>query len=145
MTLHVLVGNGDAHAENYSLLHHQSGALRLAPLYDIMCTLYYEDDRLATYIDDVRRSIRVTVDRIINEASSWGIPRTTAAEIVTDLLSRVPAAVEMAQADTPGLPAEIPPDCRLSAGPTPGELLTLRAVRESGRTFSACSFRTPAA
>jgi serine/threonine-protein kinase HipA len=39
VTLHVLVGNGDAHAKNYSLLHERSGALRFAPLYDVMSTL----------------------------------------------------------------------------------------------------------
>ncbi len=108
VTLHVLVGNGDAHAKNYALLHQPSGSLRLAPLYDVMSTLFYEDDRLAMSIDDVRRTTRVTADRIINEASSWGMARTRATEIVTDLLLRVPAAVEGAHAEMPGLSDEIP-------------------------------------
>ena len=108
VTLHVLVGNGDAHAKNYSLLHQQSGALRLAPLYDVMSTFFYGDDRLAMCIDDIRRTNRVTTQRILNEASSWGLARRTAEEILHDLLAAVPDAVQKAAAETPGLPAEIP-------------------------------------
>ncbi|MGH9917621.1 MAG: HipA domain-containing protein, partial [Nitrososphaerales archaeon] len=76
LTLHVLIGNGDAHAKNYSLLHDAAGALRLAPLYDLMSTIFYGDDRLAMYVDDVRRTDRVTFDRLVNEATSWGMSRT---------------------------------------------------------------------
>jgi len=107
VVLHTLVGNGDAHGKNYSLLHEPSGALRMAPLYDVMSTLYYRDDRLAMYIDDVRRTDRVTTARILNEASSWGMARRTASEVVDDLLGKVPEAVERALAETPGLPEEI--------------------------------------
>lgn len=108
IVLHVLVGNGDAHAKNYSLLHEPSGALRLAPLYDVMSTLYYQDDRLAMYIDDVRRTDQVTTERIVNEGSSWGMSQRTAAATVSELLEDVPAAVEQAMSETPGLPEEIP-------------------------------------
>ena len=108
ITLHVVVGNGDAHAKNFSLLHEQSGALRLAPLYDVMSTLYYGDDRLAMYIDNVRRTQRVTVDRLVNEAASWGMPRPRSAEVVQELLSAVPEAAARTQQETPDLPADIP-------------------------------------
>ncbi len=108
VVLHVLVGNGDAHAKNYSLLHEPSGALTLAPLYDVMSTLYYGDDRLAMYIDDVRRTDRVTIPRIVNEASAWGMSRRRAEEIIEGLLDGVPAAADRAAAETPGLPDEIP-------------------------------------
>ncbi len=108
VTLHVVVGNGDAHAKNFSLLHERSGALRLAPLYDVMSTLYYGDDRLAMYIDNVHRANRVTIDRLQNEAASWGIPRSRAAEVIDELLSAVPEAARRAQEETPDLPADIP-------------------------------------
>jgi serine/threonine-protein kinase HipA len=107
VTLHVLVGNGDAHAKNYSLLHEPSGAVRLAPLYDVMSTLSYGDDRLAMSIDDVTRSNQVTLPRIVNEAASWGISRTRASSIVVALLEKVPAAIAAARAETPGLPDDI--------------------------------------
>lgn len=108
VTLHVLVGNGDAHAKNYSLLHEPSGALRLAPLYDIVSTLFYKDDQLAMYIDDVRKTDRVTLESLINEASSWGMNPSRASRSISPLLDAVPAAVEAARAETPGLPDEIP-------------------------------------
>jgi serine/threonine-protein kinase HipA len=108
VTLNVLIGNGDAHAKNFSLLHEPSGALRLAPLYDLMSTLHYGDDRLAMYIDNVRRTNRVTADRIVNEAARWGLARRRASEIVADMVARTPDAVEAARAETEGLPDELP-------------------------------------
>lgn len=108
VTVNVLVGNGDAHAKNFSLLHDTSGALRLAPLYDVLSTLVYGDDRLAMYIDNVHRTNRVTADRIVNEAARWGISRRRGAEIVGDMLERVPAAAEAARDETDDLPDDVP-------------------------------------
>jgi len=104
VTLHALVGNGDAHAKNFSLLHDRSGVLRLAPVYDVMSTLCYGDDRLAMYIDNVRRTDRLTIDRIINEGVAWGLPRARCAAIITDLLDRAPHAIEAARDETDGVP-----------------------------------------
>lgn len=104
VTLHALVGNGDAHAKNFSLLHDRSGVLRLAPVYDVMSTLCYGDDRLAMYIDNVRRTDRLTIDRIINEGVAWGLPRARGAAIITDLLARAPHAIEAARDETDGVP-----------------------------------------
>jgi serine/threonine-protein kinase HipA len=106
--LNVLIGNGDAHGKNLSLLHEPSGALRLAPLYDLICTLIYGDARLAMAIDNVRRTDRVTTPRLINEAVAWGLPRAKAIEIVAALLAAVPEAVARAAAQTPDLPEQIP-------------------------------------
>jgi serine/threonine-protein kinase HipA len=104
-TLNVLVGNGDAHAKNFSLLHQESGQLTLAPAYDVMSTVVYGDDRLAMYVDSVQRTSRVTADRLMNEAASWGLSRRTAEEIVTDVLDRIPAAIDSAWSETPDMPA----------------------------------------
>jgi hypothetical protein len=71
-----------------------------------MSTLVYGDDRLAMYIDDVQRTSRVTFDRLLNEATTWGMSRAAAAKIVTDLLARLPDAVEQAALETPGAPPE---------------------------------------
>jgi len=107
VTLNVVLGNGDAHAKNFSLLHHPLGTFRLTPLYDLMSTLYYGDDRLAMHIDNVRRTNRVTADRIVNEAVGWGMSRRRAVDVVTDFLERTPAAIDAAQVETEGLPPEI--------------------------------------
>lgn len=104
VTVNVLIGNGDAHGKNFSLLHDPSSVLRLAPLYDLMSTMVYGDDRLAMYIDKIQRTDRVTADRIVNEAGQWGMSRSRATEIVADILDRVPAAAEAARNETGALP-----------------------------------------
>jgi serine/threonine-protein kinase HipA len=107
VTLNVLIGNGDAHAKNFSLLHHASGALALTPLYDLLCTLHYGDDRLAMYIDNVHRTNRVTVERIVNEATGWGVGRERVTATVEDLLAKAPEAMAAAREETPGVPGEM--------------------------------------
>ncbi len=108
VTLNVVIGNGDAHAKNFSLLHDRGGALRLAPLYDLLSTLVYGDDRLAMHIDNVHRTNRVTYEHLLEEAATWGLSRTRAGEIVCDLLARTPEAVKEAERETPGTPTEVP-------------------------------------
>lgn len=107
VTLNALLGNGDAHGKNFSLLHQPSGALALAPLYDLLCTLLYGDDRLAMYIDDVRRTNRVTVRRIANEAVSWGLSRERALASIGSLLAEAPAAIAAAHTEIAGVPADL--------------------------------------
>lgn len=107
VSLNVLLGNGDAHGKNLSLLHHSSGALALTPLYDLMSTLHYGDDRLAMYVDSVQRTDHVTAQRIANEAVRWGVSRQLATEIVSDLLDRAPAALTAAREETAGVPDDL--------------------------------------
>ncbi len=106
-TLNVLLGNGDAHAKNFSLLHTASGGMALAPLYDLMSTLHYGDRRLAMYVDSVQRTDRVTGERVINEAVRWGLPRERAEAAVVGLLDRAPKAIAAARAETDGVPEEL--------------------------------------
>jgi serine/threonine-protein kinase HipA len=105
VTLNAVVGNGDAHAKNFSLLHERDGRLRLAPVYDLMSTLVYGDQRLAMTIDSVQRTDRVTVERIGEEASTWGISRNRAREVIEEILTALPGAVEDAWHQTPDMPA----------------------------------------
>lgn len=107
VTLNVLIANGDAHGKNFSLLHARSGALELSPFYDLMSTLSYGDNQLAMYVDDVRRTDRVTADRIVNEATKWGISRPRASEVVEDVLARAPEAAEAARRDTDDVPTSV--------------------------------------
>jgi serine/threonine-protein kinase HipA len=107
VTLNTLVGNGDAHAKNFSLLHEHSGVLHLAPLYDAMCTLTYDEHRLAMYVDDIHRTNRVTAEGLVNEGASWGLARRLCEDVVTDILDRAPGAVEAARDETAGVPDSI--------------------------------------
>jgi serine/threonine-protein kinase HipA len=103
----VIIGNGDAHAKNFSLLFEPSGRIALAPLYDLMSTLVYGDDRLAMFVDNVHRTDRVTGARIIIEAESWPMPRRRAEQVVREVIEKVPTAAAAAAAVTPGVPPEI--------------------------------------
>lgn len=108
VVLNVAIGNGDAHGKNYSLLFDPSAEMRLTPVYDLVCTMVYGDDRLAMYVDDVRRIDRVTAARLVNEAVRWGISRQRADHIVTDLIDRIPAAARGAQEETERLSPDVP-------------------------------------
>jgi serine/threonine-protein kinase HipA len=106
--VNVLVGNSDAHGKNFSLLHHRDGSIELTPVYDVVSTLYYVDGELSMYIDDVRKTSKVTRDRLIREAVSWGMREESAQLIVSELSERAPEAIEAASEATPELPVKIP-------------------------------------
>jgi serine/threonine-protein kinase HipA len=105
--LNVVIGNGDAHGKNFSLLHEPSGALRLAPLYDLVSTLLYGLDRLAMFIDTVQRIDRVTADRLTNEALRWGMRRDAAEQVIAGTLQELPGAAEAAFEETSGVPQAV--------------------------------------
>ncbi|MGB6230997.1 MAG: type II toxin-antitoxin system HipA family toxin [Litorimonas sp.] len=71
-----IIGNADAHAKNFSLLHAASG-LRLAPLYDLLSTVAYPaiDDRYAMKVGKARTLREVTSaswDRFASDAGVGG-------------------------------------------------------------------------
>jgi serine/threonine-protein kinase HipA len=105
--LNILVGNGDAHGKNFSILHHRDGSIQLAPQYDVMSTLFYRDDRLAMYIDDMRRTQGVSRIRLTNEARSWGMRQQSIDSVIDELVERTPTALERARDETPGVPDEL--------------------------------------
>jgi len=102
----VLIGNGDAHGKNFSLLHTPDAKLSLAPLYDLMSTAIYPavSPHLAMTIDGVHRIDGVTGDRIVNEAVTWGLPRRRVSDEVMTFLNRAPRAIEAVASATPGTP-----------------------------------------
>jgi serine/threonine-protein kinase HipA len=40
-----LIGNGDSHAKNFSILESPDGEWMISPAYDLLCTAYYQNDR----------------------------------------------------------------------------------------------------
>ncbi|HEX3392844.1 MAG TPA: type II toxin-antitoxin system HipA family toxin [Solirubrobacteraceae bacterium] len=71
---HYLVGNADAHAKNVSLLHGDDG-VRLAPLYDIVCTAAYADldTNLALGIGDEFDPEKITSLHWADLAADFGL------------------------------------------------------------------------
>jgi serine/threonine-protein kinase HipA len=104
------VGNADAHAKNFSLLHDTDNpAVTLAPLYDVLSTIALEltdgagrpmraDTHLGQRVGGQADIRKVTTASLIDEAASWGIRRRTASSVVAESLDRVLAAVT----ETPG-------------------------------------------
>jgi serine/threonine-protein kinase HipA len=108
VTLNIVIGNGDAHAKNFSLLHLPTGAVELTPLYDLMSTVGYGATKLAMYVDDVRQIAKATGARLVNEAARWGISKPRVMEVVSDMLDRIVPVVERTFAEIGGVPDTIP-------------------------------------
>jgi serine/threonine-protein kinase HipA len=109
-TFNMAVGNADAHAKNFSVLHEaDSSAISLAPLYDVVSTIALEltdgagqpmraDTHLSQRVGGQSDIRKVTAASLTDEASAWGIRQRTAASIVSETLDRVLAAIP----ETPG-------------------------------------------
>ena len=106
--LTVLVGNAAAHSKNLALLHQPNGSISLAPMYDVMATLYYEHvDRVAgMYVNGVRQIDDVKFSDILDEAVQWGMPRDLAGERAAEIIANADDAI-VASAEELGSPDTI--------------------------------------
>jgi serine/threonine-protein kinase HipA len=110
-TFNLAVGNADAHAKNFSVLHEPDGpAIRLAPLYDVLSTIALEltdsagqpmqaDMHLGQRVGGQADIRKVTAANLIDEAVTWGIRRRAASAVVTETLDRVLAAIATTSGD----------------------------------------------
>jgi serine/threonine-protein kinase HipA len=107
--LNMAIGNADAHAKNFSLLHPSPGAIRLAPVYDIMSTTYYPeaDLRPAMAVNGKTNLQEIRVGDVCAEATSWGLGRNQVEARVTDLLQRLPTAIAAGTRRVPGAPPDL--------------------------------------
>ena len=64
----MIIGNADAHAKNFSLLYRENGDIELAPLYDLLSTVYYPEL-------SPRLAMKIAKRHILEElkSSDWGI------------------------------------------------------------------------
>jgi serine/threonine-protein kinase HipA len=109
-TFNMAVGNADAHAKNFSVLHDTDNpAISLAPLYDVLSTIALEltdtagqpmqaDTHLGQRVGGQADIRKVTSASLIDEAVTWSIRRRTALSVVAETLDRVLAAIP----ETPG-------------------------------------------
>jgi serine/threonine-protein kinase HipA len=110
-TFNMAIGNADAHAKNFSVLHSPDvPAISLAPMYDLLSTIALEltgsagqpmtaDTHLGQRVGGQADIRNVTATSLVDEGSSWGIRRRTAAAIVAETLERVLAAIPAAPGD----------------------------------------------
>ena len=125
-TFNMAVGNADAHAKNFSVLHEPGlPAVRLAPLYDVLSTIALElidsagrpmraDTHLGQRVGGQADIREVTAASLIDEAVTWGIRRRTASAVVTETLGQVLAALAV----------------------TPGDGRVLKVIREQAERIS---------
>lgn len=95
LVVNVAIGNADAHARNLSLLHDPDGAVRLAPAYDVIPTYHYPSHsrQLAQPVNrNVFRPESVTGSHLLDEITSWGLPRADAS--LQEAVLRVEAALD---------------------------------------------------
>jgi serine/threonine-protein kinase HipA len=95
-----LIGNNDAHGKNFSLLYRRNSAQALvtsfAPLYDLICTVYYQDlsNKMAMKLGGEYESARVYprhFERMaLNSGLAWpGVKRRVQA-LAADILLKLP-------------------------------------------------------
>ncbi len=104
-TFNMAVGNADAHAKNFSILHDTDNpSISLAPLYDVLATIALElkdsagqpmqaDTHLGQRVGGQADIRKVTAASLIDEAVTWGLRRRTAGSVVAETLDRVRAAI----------------------------------------------------
>ena len=94
-----LVGNNDAHGKNFSLLYHGAGTetqeIRLAPLYDIVSTVYYPElsRDMAMKIGGEYSSEKVTARNFEGLAEEAGLGKPLVRARVPEMADRVIAAL----------------------------------------------------
>jgi serine/threonine-protein kinase HipA len=96
VAFNVAVGNADAHARNYSLLLLPSGRIRMAPLYDLVCTRSYQElaSEAAQRVDGVGDLDRIGHHELVAEAAGWGVPERTATRLVDGLFRTMSDALD---------------------------------------------------
>jgi serine/threonine-protein kinase HipA len=110
-TFNMAVGNADAHAKNFSVLHHMDNpVISLAPLYDVLSTIALEltdaagrpmqaDPHLGQRVGGQADIRKVTAASLVDEAASWGIRRRAASSVVAETLDRVLTAIPQTPGD----------------------------------------------
>ena len=103
----VLIGNGDMHLKNWSLLYPDGRLPVLAPAYDLVATLpYIPGDQLALSFGGSKSLNEITLDQVRRFTETAGLPMRPVQDIVRDIVERTKAAWgSLAQKEL--LPAEI--------------------------------------
>jgi serine/threonine-protein kinase HipA len=96
VTFNVVIGNGDAHSKNYSLMIDRVGSVSLAPVYDAAPTAYLEPKYKGSgHVINGKTSIdSIDVDDLADEAASWGMSTRRARGVVESCMDGVHAAVD---------------------------------------------------
>jgi serine/threonine-protein kinase HipA len=76
LVFNALIGNGDMHAKNWSLIYRDGRSPRLSPAYDFLSTLsYIEGDGLGLKLGRVKAFLELTWDEFDYLAAKAGLPQ----------------------------------------------------------------------
>jgi serine/threonine-protein kinase HipA len=89
-----VIGNGDAHGKNVSLLIDvTTGHVELAPLYDTVPTALWPMLRPTAAMSVNGKHDNLTRNDFVAEAHRWGFARSGAERVIGDMTARIAAAV----------------------------------------------------
>jgi len=112
ITFNLAIGNADAHAKNFSILHARADpTVVIAPGYDLISTIALDprrnaagqmvpaSTRMGQRVDGIRDITEVSRANLVSEGTKWGIHSKAATQIVDEMLDMVRRAVRASDGD----------------------------------------------
>jgi len=88
LTFNVLIGNGDMHLKNWSLIYPDQRHAKLAPAYDFVSTIaYIENDRSALKISRSKDFADFTLDELTHLAAKAALPSKRVKDVATETVA----------------------------------------------------------
>lgn len=85
-----LIGNGDAHLKNWSLIYRDGRSTALSPAYDLVSTApYMTGDSLALSFGGTKEFARVDIDRVTRFAEKAGLPVRMVVKVARDTAAAI--------------------------------------------------------
>ncbi|MGC9403872.1 type II toxin-antitoxin system HipA family toxin [Vibrio genomosp. F10 str. 9ZC157] len=102
LLINILLGNGDAHLKNWTLIYSDAYSPRLSPLYDVVFTSpYIENDSLALNMVGTKQWFEITMKHFEEWAEKAGVPWVAVKPHLIDVMS-------LARKNWPNLLQELP-------------------------------------
>jgi serine/threonine-protein kinase HipA len=90
LVFNTMIGNGDAHLKNWSLIYRDGRSAALSPAYDLISTVPYIDgDKLALSLGDTKEFAEVNAERIARFADKAGLPVRMVVKVARDTASTI--------------------------------------------------------
>ncbi len=108
VTVSTALGNADAHAKNYSLVH-GNGTITLSPLYDVSPTMAFPagQRRASMPVAGKFRIDEITRGHLLAEARTWGVPETVARATIAKAMDDLGFGMQSTERQYPNLPPAI--------------------------------------
>jgi len=105
LTYCALIGNADMHLKNWSLIYPNRIVPRLAPAYDLICTVaYLADDEAALKVSRTRRFDRFDEEELRHLAAKAGLPQSATIDVARETVDRFRARWDEAKRELPITP-----------------------------------------